>query len=37
MIHMQLINSLKATARATMEMLSAYDPAHEEARKVAKL
>ena len=34
---MQLIKSLKATARETMEILSAYDPAHKEARTFAHL
>src|SRR6266576_1405193 len=34
---MQLIRSLKATTRRSMEILSAYDPAHTEARTVAQL
>jgi hypothetical protein len=34
---MQLIESLKAAARGSLEILSAYDPAHEEARMVAQV
>jgi hypothetical protein len=34
---MQIIKSLKATTRLIVEMLSAYDPAHKEARRVTRL
>lgn len=34
---MQLIKSLKATARGAIEILSAYDSAHKDARTVTQL
>ncbi len=34
---MQLVRSLKANARGTLEVLSALDPAHKEARAITQL